>query len=98
MTTRELIEFHRFWRDTDKVAVLYALLRSQPEQIKRAFEHFGMLEDYVQLLQTVEAVRDIKTRVYGLNEMLKNLVRDCTKRFDKALDFFVEEQERLSIN
>lgn len=94
VSARDLLELHRFWRETGTPAIMFALLRTQPDRVKAAFEHFGLADDFDRLLEVTEALRGLKLRRPGLSEMARRL----TERFDKAFDFFVKEQERLSVN
>lgn len=98
VSARDLLELHRFWRETGTPTIMFALLRTQPDRVKAAFEHFGLADDFDRLLEVTEALRGLKLRRPGLSEMARRLIVDCTERFDKAFDFFVKEQERLSIN
>ena len=98
ISARDLLDLHRFWRETGSPAVMCALLRTQPDRIKAAFEHFGLIDDYERLLSVVEALRGLKLRRADLNAIARRLITDCTDRFDKAFDFFVKEQERWSVN
>lgn len=98
VSARDLLELHRFWRETGTPAIMLALLRTQPDRVKAAFEHFGLADDFDRLLEVTEALRGLKLRRFGLSEMARRLIVDCTERFDKALDYFVKEQEQWSIN
>lgn len=98
ISARDLLDLHRFWRETGTPAIMLALLKTQPDRVKAAFEHFGLIEDYERLLEVTDALRGLKLRRFGLSEMARRLIVDCTERFDKAFDYFVKEQEQWSIN